>query len=446
MNEKCSDVQGQQIVRKPLLSLDDTDEEGESVTVQEPEIKHKSSMISLDLNSTYAIENNNSNADQAFVTIIQSSSQQSCLDDKDNRASEHLQPTAKPVPMKLISALFYGISSLLISVINKIVLTTYKFPSFPFLGIGQMVAIIVILGAARQLKVIKFPRLTLQKLNKIWVLSLLYLANLITGLGSTKHLSLPMMIALRRFSIAMTAIGEFYILKVRQSLTIIMTIVAMIGGSLIAASADPSFNARGYLLVMTNNFCTAGNGVYMKKVLVAKDIDKYELLYYNALLTILPLSIICFLSTDLSTIIAFNHWSNIGFLSSFLLSCIMGFLLMQSTMLCTYYNSPLTTTIVGTLKVSSANLLLDAINITITSDNRYIYSDSKRNPPTKFFSHVAYRYKQNILSTYIGMYIGGDYQFTVLNFLGLNVSLVGSLVYSYLTFVQKSKKQASATC
>lgn len=46
---------------------------------------------------------------------------------------------------KVGSAIFYGVASFLITVVNKTVLTTWQFPSFLALSIGQMVAGIVIL-------------------------------------------------------------------------------------------------------------------------------------------------------------------------------------------------------------------------------------------------------------------------------------------------------------
>lgn len=253
--------------------------------------------------------------------------------------------------LKLISALIYGVCSFLITVINKIVLTSYGFPSSNILGVGQMIAIIVILKVLSLFDVVTIRRMSLKN-KKAWTLAVLYLCNLMSGLGGTKHLPLPMLIALRRISIAMTAVAEFYLLKVRQTMPVIYTIAAMIGGSFIAAASDLTFNAKGYILVMTNNFFTAANGVYIKKTIDSREINKHEILFYNAALAIIPLTVLSYFTNNWETLYNFPHWSDRGFIVAFLTSCVMGYMLMFSTVLCTHYNSALTTTIVGTLKVS----------------------------------------------------------------------------------------------
>lgn len=143
---------------------------------------------------------------------------------------------------KIGSAIFYGLASFMITVVNKTVLTTYKFPSFLVLSVGQMAASIVVLGLAKQLGIISFPNLAADTGRKIFPLPLIYLGNMMFGLGGTQALSLPMFAALRRFSILMTMLLELKILGIRPSNPVQLSVYSMVGGALLAASDDLSFN------------------------------------------------------------------------------------------------------------------------------------------------------------------------------------------------------------
>lgn len=252
---------------------------------------------------------------------------------------------------KIGSALFYGGSSLMITVVNKTVLTYYHFPSFLVLSLGQMLAGILVLYCSKRLKLISFPNISADTAKKIFPLPLLYLGNMMFGLGGTQALSLPMFAALRRFSILMTMLLELRVLGIRPSVPVQISVYSMIGGALLAASDDLTFNADGYLYVMITNALTALNGVYMKKKLDTVDIGKNGLMFYNSLFMVLPALVGTWLIGDLhKSFVEFTLWTDPLFLFQFLLSCFMGFVLSYSTILCTLHNSALTTTIVGCLK------------------------------------------------------------------------------------------------
>lgn len=301
---------------------------------------------------------------------------------------------------KVGSAVFYGMSSFMITVINKTVLTTYAFPSFLFLSLGQLLASIIVLYMAKKCRLVSFPDIAKDTFKKIFPLPLIFLGNMIFGLGGTQALSLPMFAALRRFSILMTMILELRILGIRPTYAIQVSVYAMIGGALIAASNDLSFNFEGYIYVMLTNAFTASNGVFVKKKLETVDMGKYGLMFYNSLFMLGPALLVNYFTGDLHKAINYAYWNDSLFLVQFFLSCIMGFILSYSTIVCTQYNSALTTTIVGCLK--------------------------------------------NICVTYLGMFIGGDYIFSWVNCIGINISVFGSLLYTYVTFGRKGSSSSSS--
>ncbi|XP_032672478.1 UDP-sugar transporter UST74c [Odontomachus brunneus] len=292
--------------------------------------------------------------------------------------------------VRVSSAFFYGLSSFMITVVNKTVLTSFAFPSFQVLGIGQMLATILVLFVAKRLRYVEYSNLEATTFTKIWPLPLIYIGNMIFGLGGTKQLSLPMFTALRRFSILMTMIAEYYILGIKARLSIQLSVYTMILGAVVAALNDLAFNLEGYIFILLNDFFTAANGVFMKKKLDSKELGKHGLMYYNSLFMLGPTVLLAWWMGDITQTLDFPDWTNLMFVLQFALSCVMGFILSYSMILCTLYNSALTTTIIGCLK--------------------------------------------NICVTYLGMVIGGDYIFSWLNFVGLNLSVIGSLVYTWVTF------------
>lgn len=353
---------------------------------------------------------------------------------------------------KVAAATFYGISSILVIFTNKAVMTNYKFKYFDVLATVQFLVTSSILLVLVLFKKVEIPMLTFPIFREIMPVTIMFLGNVLCGLGSTKSLSIPMFTALRRFSILLTMVGEWILLKNRPSNDIVISVGLMVGGTLIASLYDLSFDMEGYILVFFNNIFTALNGVYMKKAAVSGKCSKMAVLFYNSLFSAIIMvcyflfehmtfnnpveetneshlsivnpnegntqfrgtnaaiavaasltvtnavassvgegvstTIVTAASSIFTQVYNFPSWQDPLFVITFILAVTMGSVLNYSIFLCTTINSPLTTAVVGATK--------------------------------------------NIATTYIGMIAFNDYAFTWINFTGINISILGSLYYTYM--------------
>lgn len=396
---------------------------------------------------------------------------------------------------KISSAVFYAISSMLMIFANKAILTSYNFPYFHFLATMQFVVTVIILYILSWFGKIQIPYLTWETCKQVVPISLLFLVNILCGLASTRSLSLPMMTALRRFSILMTMLGEWAFLNARPSSAVVYSVVLMIGGACVAAMYDLSFDIVGYSFIFLNDVFTAAYGVFMKKATISGKCSPNAILFYNSMLSALFMvlyfiledmlmkavdspsslqhniydpftgsshmrrlsandtmfktlrtslfkshsqysehshsshrqnlddtlsnrpnrsilehadlenfhnthlnagghSIPIQLESAITKVYNFELWADPHFLLMFSTATMMGCILNYAIFLCTTKNSALTTSVIGALK--------------------------------------------NIAVTYIGMMIN-DYRFSWINFIGINISITGSLYYTHVTLLGKGK-------
>lgn len=302
---------------------------------------------------------------------------------------------------KVIIALFYGGSSIAIMFVNKIVLTSLEFPSFNFLALLQYAFSVLILSLQRWVfRSVHFPPLSWSVLWDVMPLPLLFLGNTVSGLGATKKMNMPMFVLLRRFSIVCTMLLEIRLLRKKFPSQVYLSIALMIFGAAVAAAGDFQTDLVAYCFVLANDVFTALQGVVLRKKMDEKEVlGTHGLMFYNNLFS-LPIALLTiYLNGETASITNYDRWHSGTFLAALLLSGVMGFVLNFALYLCTKVNSPLTATVIGCLK--------------------------------------------NVLTSYLGMLLR-DYSYTHLSFIGVNISVVGSLIYNhaeYKKIVERAAQQ-----
>lgn len=134
-------------------------------------------------------------------------------------------------------------------------------------------------------------------------------------------------------------------------------------------------------------------------------------------------------------VIEYDLWTDPGFLFFFLLSSLMGFILNYSWMLCTRFNSPLTTTVTGCLKVLAD--LSTSLHFKLYTFNFYLEY------PHYLFGYACrrglYIHKFKLSRTHYQVFqtFESIKQVRLYSTWFLISSSISSIFYSYLTFTER---------
>lgn len=280
------------------------------------------------------------------------------------------------------SIALYMMSSFMIVIFNKIILTQFRFPSVPFLMFWQSCVSSIFF----------YYKLEQRANRKLILVCLLNVANIFFGLNAAGTLNIAMFTALRRISIMMTLVAQWWFLNKKSTRPVIATVAVMVFGSFVAASDDLTFDLVGYGFAMMNNLLTAGSQIASKYAL-DDGWKKETILFYSSLASMF---ISCLLSLDFHPT-HFKDWTTPTFQIAFASSIVLGILLNYGASWVIEKNDALTLAVAGSTKSAVMGLLVC-----------------------------------------FGLF-DPTYQFTWVNFVGLQLSAVASFFYVYFAKAKKSE-------
>nr|CDS19594.1 UDP glucuronic acid:UDP N acetylgalactosamine [Echinococcus granulosus] len=275
-------------------------------------------------------------------------------------------------------------------------LVVVGFPSSIFLAASQMCITFVVLLSFSLCGFVKVPKPSQTLILRIIPFSCIYAVDVTMGLAGTGAISLPLFSALRRISNFFILFGERYFFGKRHSVLTHVALVTMITGAFVAASGDINFDPIGYSFIFINNLSTAAKGLLTKSRLSKHNFSSTTLLFYNSIFMFPFMTFLAVYTGAIQPVVEFSLWTNGFFVAGFIFSCLAAVTLQFLTFECTRLTSALTTSVVGVMK--------------------------------------------NTIVSYGGMFVGGDYVFTVVNFCGVTIGTIGAITYGVSMYLSKQVK------
>eukprot|EP00288_Rhodomonas_lens_P011774 CAMPEP_0177750650 /NCGR_PEP_ID=MMETSP0484_2-20121128/33131_1 /TAXON_ID=354590 /ORGANISM="Rhodomonas lens, Strain RHODO" /LENGTH=241 /DNA_ID=CAMNT_0019265711 /DNA_START=110 /DNA_END=831 /DNA_ORIENTATION=- len=201
-----------------------------------------------------------------------------------------------------------------------------------------------------------FP-VTLAMSKKLLPMALGWVTYGISGVIALKYLNVPMFSAFRRFTTIIVMYGEYKLngrLPPRDQQAAVLT---MCIGAAIAGITDLAFSLPGYCWVITCAVSTAIYLLFIDKLGKESGLNTFGLMFYNNMLAMPFMLAALLVSGEMALVPHFPRLYTLDFQVFFVVSAMQAFFLNFLIFLCTRVNSPLITSVTGTVKDLFTNIL-----------------------------------------------------------------------------------------
>ncbi|XP_071743764.1 uncharacterized protein [Lepeophtheirus salmonis] len=287
----------------------------------------------------------------------------------------------------VLVAIFYGLTSLSMNFLNKVVVSSYSFNYPCFIMFSQTIFSLLILWFGEKLSLIKIKKYSQSAAYDFLLPSVSHALHSTLSLIALKGMNIPMYAALKRCTPLVNLFLSVHVLgKEWPSWSIIGSIFSITIGCLIAGVGDYDFDIFTYTV---GALSVLAQGLYLTFVQKKcnSTMSVLDMIFINSWNT-LPF----FMFTSLILGEPMDIWEkghtflDPVFLVSVITLSMAGFLLVYSQFLCTTVCSALTTSLVGVAK--------------------------------------------SVIQTFVGFFTFGGVKFNIINILGLSLNTLGGIIYT----------------
>ncbi|GIJ85463.1 GDP-mannose transporter into the lumen of the Golgi [Aspergillus pseudoviridinutans] len=275
-------------------------------------------------------------------------------------------PAAQLANNPILPVLSYCGSSILMTVMNKYVLSGTDFNLNFFLLCVQSIVCIVAIQTCKTSNLITYRDFNSDEAKKWFPITLLLIGMIYTGSKALQYLSIPVYTIFKNLTIILIAYGE--VLWFGGSVTgmTLFSFGLMVLSSIIAAWADikhavessgdatakvSTLNA-GYIWMLINCLCTSSYVLGMRKRIKLTNFKDFDTMFYNNLLSIPVLLVLTFLMEDWSSANIARNFppaDRSGILFAMILSGLSSVFISYTSAWCVRVTSSTTYSMVGAL-------------------------------------------------------------------------------------------------